>query len=66
MTMQIGSAYRARAPFAPCWGGLTAAAPAEISAPFAAVMKASQDSGSLMIRTDVNVWPLSPKDWSTG
>ena len=65
MTTQIGTAYRARAPFASCWGGPTAAVPAQAPVPFATV-KASHQSGSLMIRTDVNVWPLSPKDWSTG
>lgn len=65
MTMQFINAYSARALFGACWGGPNATSRAKTAVPFGTT-KASHQSGSLMIRTGINVWPLSPEGWSTG
>jgi hypothetical protein len=64
VTTSYDTACSTRAPFAQRWTGFAAAPSAKVAVP--AAVKASHQSRRLMIGTKANVWPLSPKDGSTG
>jgi hypothetical protein len=65
VTTPFDTTHRTRAPLAPCWAGFSAAASRKTAVP-SALVKATHHGSSLMIGTDVNVWPLSPEGWLSG